>query len=122
MSFKEYLHEKAEESRQNEMLAYVMFLAGAIFFIGGILITLSLTKNPNWFVFIPYQQELNAGAVLSLVLAVSGLCLLFSGVAVGLNCSHERKWYMEELRKANSEVFPHSKTAKNTRKKKREIT
>jgi len=49
MSFRDYLHEKAEESRHNETLAYLMFLAGAIFFVGGILETLSLTGNPEWF-------------------------------------------------------------------------
>ncbi len=39
MSFRNYLHEKAEESRHSETLAYLMFLAGAIFFVGDILET-----------------------------------------------------------------------------------
>mgnify|MGYP006910663535 FL=1 len=43
MSFRDYLHEKAEELRHNETLAYLIFLAGAIFFVGGIIETLSLT-------------------------------------------------------------------------------
>ena len=33
MSFRDYLHEKAEESRHNENQAYLMFPAGAIFFL-----------------------------------------------------------------------------------------
>jgi len=36
MSFRDYLHEKAEESRHNETVAYLMFLAGTTFLIGGI--------------------------------------------------------------------------------------
>jgi len=36
MSIQDYLHEKAEESRHNEIIAYMMFLAGSVFFVGGI--------------------------------------------------------------------------------------
>jgi hypothetical protein len=73
MSFRNYLHKKAEESRHNETLAHLMFLAGSIFFVGGILETLSLTGNPEWFLFIPYHTEPLAGAVLSLTLETRDL-------------------------------------------------
>jgi len=102
MSFRDYLHEKAEESRHNETLAYLMFLAGAIFFIGGILETLSLTGNPEWFLFIPYHTEPLAGAVLGLTLIISGSTLIVFGIAAGLTRSRARSWYMQELRKATS--------------------
>ncbi|GAI03050.1 unnamed protein product, partial [marine sediment metagenome] len=98
MSFRDYLHEKAEESRHNETLAYLMFLAGAIFFVGGILETLSLAGNPEWFLFIPYHTEPIAGAVLGLTLIISGSALLVFGVAAGLSRSRARGWYMQELR------------------------
>jgi len=122
MSFKEYLHEKAEESRHNETLAYLMFLAGAIFFVGGILETLSLAKEPNWFIFIPYHTEPYAGAVLGLTLIISGMSLTFFGVAVGVSYSRDRGWYMQELRKANSieELMMDKETTKTTSKKKKE--
>ena len=102
MSFKDYLHEKAEESRHNEILAYLMFLAGAMFFVGGILETLSLAGNPEWFLFIPYHTEPIAGAVLGLTLIVSGSALIVFGIAAGLSRSRARGWYMQELRKATS--------------------
>lgn len=102
MSFKDYLHEKAEESRHNEILAYLMFLAGAIFFVGGILETLSLAGNPEWFLFIPYHKEPLAGAALGLALIISGFTLIVFGVVAGLNRSRARSWYMKELRKATS--------------------
>jgi hypothetical protein len=102
MSFRDYLHEKAEESRHNETLAYLMFLAGAIFFVGGILETLSLTGNPEWFLFIPYHTEPLAGAVLGLTLVISGSTLIVFGIAAGLSRSRARNWYMKELRKATS--------------------
>lgn len=43
------LHEKAKESRHNEMFAYSMFITGAIFFVGGVLETVTTTSNPTGF-------------------------------------------------------------------------
>jgi hypothetical protein len=119
MSFREYLHEKAEESRHNETCAYLMFLAGTMFFIGGILETLSVGENPQWFVFIPYYAEPSAAAILGLAFIVSGLSLIVLGIVAGLTYSRDRGWYMEELRKANSaeDAMIHNKSAKKTRKR-----
>ena len=106
MSFRDYLHEKAEESRHNETVAYLMFLAGTVFFVGGLpetlIINSLLGKNPEWFLFIPYYAETHAGAVLGLALIISGLTLIVFGIASGINYSRDRNWYMTELRKANS--------------------
>jgi hypothetical protein len=124
MSFRDYLHEKAEESRHNETLAYLMFLAGAIFFVGGILETLSLTGNPEWFLFIPYHTEPLAGAVLGLTLIISGSTLIVFGIAAGLSRSRARSWYMQELRKATSleELsLKRKKRNKKPRRKKQKI-
>lgn len=122
MSFRDYLHEKAEESRHNETLAYLMFLAGVIFFVGGILETLSLADDPVWFLFIPYHTEPYVGAVLGLALIISGFSLIIFGIAAGINHSRDRSWYMHELRKANSleDVLVHKKSGKGGRKKKKE--
>lgn len=125
MSFRDYLHEKAEESRHNEMISYLMFIAGAIFFVGSTLETLSLAAEPEWFLFIPYHIEPHAGAVLGLSLIISGLCLIVFGLAAGINYSRDRSWYMQELRKANSieELMMSKKTTvkKKGKKKFREI-
>lgn len=102
INFIDYLHEKAQESRNKETQACLMFLAGAIFFIGGILENLCLTKNAEWLIFIPYHTEPLAGAVLGLSLIVSGLCLMVFGIVAGLICRHSRRWYIEELRKITS--------------------
>jgi hypothetical protein len=120
MSFREYLHEKAEESRHNETCAYLMFLAGTMFFVGGILETINVGENPQWFVFIPYYTELFTGAILGLALIISGISLIVFGIIAGLTYSRDRGWYMEELRKANSaeDALIHNKSAKNTRRRK----
>jgi hypothetical protein len=100
LDFRQYLHEKAQESRQNEVLAYLMFLAGDLFFVSGVLTNLKLTSNPAWFLFIPYRGDFGAGAVLGLSLIISGLSLTVLGIALGFNYHRERRWFMEELEKA----------------------
>ena len=42
MSLRDYLHEKAEESRHNESIGYFIIIIGSIFFVGGSLITASI--------------------------------------------------------------------------------
>jgi hypothetical protein len=93
MSIQDYLHEKAEESRHNEIIAYMVFLAGSVFFVGGILSSLGLGREPNWFLFIPYLEGSTE---------VTGFLLIFSGIGVGLHYYRDRGWYMRELCKANN--------------------
>ncbi|MEM0006963.1 MAG: hypothetical protein QXR89_01675 [Candidatus Bathyarchaeia archaeon] len=106
MSFRDYLHEKAEESRHNETVAYLMFLAGTIFFVGGILENLLISSvikvSPEWFLFIPYYAVFHSGTVLGLALIICGLTLIVYGITAGISYSRDRSWYMNELRKANS--------------------
>jgi uncharacterized membrane protein YiaA len=120
MSFKEYLHEKAEESRHNETLAYLMFVAGVIFFVGGILTTLSLAREPQWFLIFPYSAEASEGSYLGSALLVSGIMLAIFGVGASMHYSGDRGWYMQELRKAHAveNGMLHKETAKSERKKK----
>jgi uncharacterized membrane protein YiaA len=121
MSFRDYLHEKAEESRHNETLAYLMFVAGAIFFVGGILEMLSLGEVPSWFLFLPYIAQTTAGVFLGLTLMIGGVSLIVLGIAAGISYANDRGWYMKELGKANSldAAMMDKKSGKNGSKKKK---
>jgi hypothetical protein len=102
MSIQDYLHEKAEESRHNEIIAYMMFLAGSVFFVGGILSSLGMGREPNWFLFIPYIADSTEVMLLEVALLLTGLLLIFSGIGVGMHYYRDRGWYMRELGKANN--------------------
>lgn len=120
MSFRDYLHEKAEESRHNETMAYLMFLAGAVFFVGGVLTTLSLSGDPSWFLIIPYYLDASAQSYLSLALLVTGIVFLVSGIALGFAFANSRGWYMQELKKANDAGEFKQKPLLKTLQKKKE--
>jgi hypothetical protein len=102
MSIQDYLHEKAEESRHNEIIAYMMFLAGSVFFVGGILSSLGMGREPSWFLFIPYLADSTKVLILEIALLLTGLSLIFSGIGVGVHYYRDRGWYMRELGKANN--------------------
>ncbi len=123
MSLRDYLHEKAEESRHNETLAYIVFLTGSVFFIGGVLETLSLPGIANWFLFIPYYAEAYPGSLLGLALVIGGICMVFFGIAAGINYSRDRGWYMHELRRATStnKLVMNVKTSRTPARKKNHI-
>jgi cytochrome b subunit of formate dehydrogenase len=96
----DYLHERAEESRHNEILAYLMFMAGAIFFVGGLLETVIIIENPDWFLFFPYKITPHAYSLLGLSMVLSGFTLLVLGIVLGVHYSLDRAVYMNQLKEA----------------------
>ena len=96
----DYVHEKAEESRHNATLAYLMFMAGAIFFVGGVVETVITTQNPDWFLFFPYKITPYVPNLLGLFMVLSGFMLLVLGIALGIHYVLDGASYSNQLKKA----------------------
>jgi len=94
----DYVHENVEESRHNETLAYLMFVAGAIFFVGGLLETVITTENPDWFLFFPYKITPHAYSLLGLFMVLSGFMLLVLGIVLCIYYVLDRAFYLDQLK------------------------
>jgi len=125
-SIKEYLHEKAEESRHHETAAYLMFIAGAVFFVGGLLATMLSSNSLEWFILLPYNFTSHPASFLGLTLTLLGISLSVYGVVTGIFYSRKRAFYLQQLYQAHSFVeksknTPKSKTQKRVNSKKGQV-
>jgi len=100
MSLKDYLHEKAEESRHNETLGFLILTMGVITFLSGVLITAVKVENPDWLLFIPYKLNTHPFVLMGLSFTSIGLTLLILGIAFSTHSALQRTMYMDRLKEA----------------------
>jgi len=100
MSLRDYLHEKAEESRHNETLGFLILVIGVIILMSGLLITAIKVENPDWLLFIPYKLNTHPFVLLALSLNSIGLTLLILGIAFSTHSALQRTMYIDRLKEA----------------------
>jgi len=100
LSFSYYLHEKAEESRHNESIAYFVAMIGSVFLTGGIIQTLITVQKPQWFLIFPYQLGASPYDFLGLGFTLLGVILFLCGIILGVHYGAQRLWYTNSLKEA----------------------
>jgi hypothetical protein len=100
INFSYYLHEKAEESRHSELIAYAVAMIGSVFLVGGIIQTLITVQKPQWFLIFPYQLGASPYDFLGLGFTLIGVMLFLIGIILGVHYGAQRIWYTNSLRDA----------------------
>jgi len=98
LALRDYLHEKAEESRHNETLGFLIMVIGVNLMVGGVLATVVSVENPDWLLFIPYKFNSNPYSLVGLSFAIIGLVLLVLGVVFSVHSALQRSLYMDRLK------------------------
>ena len=98
LSFSYYLHEKAEESRHNESMCFMIALLGSVFMVAGITQTLLTAQNPEWFLIFPYKIGSSPYDFLGLAFTLMGTVLFLSGVVLAVHYAAQRLWYSNALK------------------------
>jgi len=102
--FSYYLHEKAEESRHNEAVGFLIAILGAVFLIGGIIQTLVTVQRPQWFLIFPYQLGSSPYDFLGLAFTVLGVVVFMGGIVLGVYYASQRSWYFNTLKEKYSQA------------------
>lgn len=101
LSFENWLYRKAEQNAHNEIIAFLMMVLGMNLLLGGLIVTIIVTGEPNLFFFL-IQPPLKHPAVLGLVLTAAGFTVLCVGFVLVVHYDRERSWYMGETEKSTS--------------------
>jgi hypothetical protein len=100
MSLRDYLHEKAEESRHNETLGFLILAIGVVMLMSGLLITAIKVENPTWFLFVPYELNTHPYSLLALCLTLIGLALSILGIIFSTHSALQRTMYIDRLKES----------------------
>jgi len=100
LGFSYYLHEKAEESRHNESVGFLVAILGSVFLIGGIIQTLVTVQRPQWFLIFPYQLGSSPYDFLGLSFTLLGVILFLGGIILGVYYASQRSWYFNALKES----------------------
>jgi len=99
MSIREYLHEKAAESRHKETVGFSLVVLGMVLLVGGVLVTLVTVGNPDWFLFIPWKQTSDPTSIVSLFMTLGGFVTALVGAIYIIFASSQRSGYLSSLQK-----------------------
>ena len=98
LSFSYYLHEKAEESRHNESMCFMVAILGSVFMVAGIIQTLLTAQRPEWFLIFPYHIGSSPYDFMGLAFTLLGTMLLLGGVVLAVHYGAQRLWYSNALK------------------------
>ncbi|MDI6904022.1 MAG: hypothetical protein QMD13_00800 [Candidatus Bathyarchaeia archaeon] len=101
MSFRDWLHRKADEHAHNEILSFLLMILGVNLLMGGLLVIVIVAGEPSWLLIFPYKPSQTSSAYLGLILAIAGFALLSAGFLLVIHYDRKRSWCIKELEKSS---------------------
>lgn len=95
------MERKSEECGQNEVLSYLTIVLGAVFLVGGLIVTVVVSEVPQWFLLLPYELMSRPSSFLGVVLTALGFVLISTGFVLCVFYDRKRGWYLDQLKEAS---------------------
>ncbi|MEM3827864.1 MAG: hypothetical protein QXP36_01420 [Conexivisphaerales archaeon] len=97
MLIEDWLHRKAEENANNEILALLLIILGVNFLTTGLLVAFYSLGEEWWQLFLTFKQLQSATATLGLILTAAGFAISSAGFILVIHYDRKKSWYRKQL-------------------------
>ena len=94
----DFVWDRIQESRKNQIISYLILITGVTFFSGGFLETITSSGNPTWLLFIPYKLEPLTQNFVSLFILISGFMFSILGLSSCIYYKFDRECYFNLIK------------------------
>jgi len=101
LSYEDWLNRRADESSHNEIMSFLMVILGINISIGGLIVTILTSGEPNIFPFLS-PQPVSFSIALGPILTIVGFALTSAGFMLSVYHDRRRSWYLGEIHKATA--------------------
>ena len=101
MLMEDWQHKKAEENAHNEILAFLLIILGTHLLTAGLLVTIIVSGEQEWWLFSIYGQLQTATTSLGLILTITGFAISSAGFILVIHYDRKKSWYRKQIERSS---------------------